>query len=109
VVLVARPGLGTINHTLLSLCELRRARLTVAGVIFNQTQKKRWGLVERDNMAVIERQGQVRVLGRLPFIMDWKRVIFRSFCGRHLDAVIPWMEHMARPNSAVDSNTRDEA
>lgn len=108
VVLVARPGLGTINHTLLSLRELRRARLTVAGVIFNQTQKKRGGLVERDNIAVIERQGQVRVLGRLPFIVDWNRKLFLSFCGRHFDTLIPWMEHMVLHNNAVDLNTRDK-
>lgn len=38
VLLVARAGLGTINHTLLSLRELRRAQIPVAGIILNVTR-----------------------------------------------------------------------
>jgi dethiobiotin synthetase len=38
VLLVARAGLGTINHTLLSLRELRRAQVPVAGLILNVTR-----------------------------------------------------------------------
>jgi dethiobiotin synthetase len=38
VLLVARAALGTINHTLLSLRELRRAKLPVAGIILNVTR-----------------------------------------------------------------------
>ena len=37
VVLAARAGLGTINHTALSLRELRRRRLPVAAVVLSQT------------------------------------------------------------------------
>jgi dethiobiotin synthetase len=36
VVLVARAGLGTINHTLLTLHVARSAGLTVAGVVVNR-------------------------------------------------------------------------
>jgi dethiobiotin synthetase len=35
LVIVARPGLGTINHTLLTLHAARTAGLTVAGVVIN--------------------------------------------------------------------------
>lgn len=38
VVIVARPGLGTINHTLLTLHAARSAGLDVAGVIINRYQ-----------------------------------------------------------------------
>lgn len=88
VVLVARPGLGTLNHTLLSLRELRRARLPVAGVIINATERKWWGMIERDNMAVIQRLGRVRILGRLPFVSNMAPRAFRSFCARHLRFVV---------------------
>jgi len=37
VILVARAGLGTINHTLLSLRELQRADIPVEGVVLNVT------------------------------------------------------------------------
>lgn len=38
VLLVARAALGTINHTLLSLRELRRAQVPVAGIVLNVTR-----------------------------------------------------------------------
>ena len=36
VVIVARPGLGTINHTLLTVAAARSAGLAVAGVVINR-------------------------------------------------------------------------
>ncbi len=35
VLVVARPGLGTINHTLLTLAELKRRRLKTSGFVFS--------------------------------------------------------------------------
>jgi len=68
VVLVARPALGTLNHTLLSLRELRRAELPVLGVVFCETQPTTWGEIERDNWRTIERLGETRILGRIPYL-----------------------------------------
>lgn len=68
VVLVARRGLGTINHTLLSLRELRRAGLEVRGVVFNETAPRENGCIERDNLETVARLGDVAVLGSLPFV-----------------------------------------
>jgi dethiobiotin synthetase len=62
ILLVARAGLGTINHTLLSLQALRGAKLEVLGVILNQSTPGPWGFVENDNLLVIERMGAVKVL-----------------------------------------------
>ena len=62
VLLVARPGLGTINQTLLSLRVLREARLDVLGVVLNQASPGRWGQVENDNRTTIEKMGNVKVL-----------------------------------------------
>ena len=62
VLLVARPGLGTLNHTLLSLQTLHGAGLTVLGVILNQATPGRWGRIEDENVRTIERFGGVKVL-----------------------------------------------
>ena len=70
VVLVARPGLGTISHTLLTLNGLRRSQVRVLGVVFNATRPGRSRYIERDNIKTIARLGSVHVLGRLPFIPD---------------------------------------
>ncbi len=61
VILCARTGLGTINHTLLSLEALRHRSIPVFGVVFigdEQTETQR----------IIAAMGQVRILGRLPQI-----------------------------------------
>ncbi len=69
VILVARPGLGTINHTLLSVRELERAGLAPHGIIFCET-KAGWGEIEQDNVQTISRMSKARVLGRIPHMTD---------------------------------------
>ena len=59
VVLCARTGLGTINHTLLSLEALRRRAIPILGVAFI-------GDAEEDSETIISELGAVRRLGRLP-------------------------------------------
>jgi malonyl-CoA O-methyltransferase len=59
VVLVASSGLGTINHTLLSLAALRARHLAVAGVVLV-------GEANPGNAEAIARHGQVRILHTLP-------------------------------------------
>jgi len=58
-VLVARSGLGTINHTLLSLMALRSRGLAIAGVVLN-------GPPNPGNRAAIESYGAIRVIAELP-------------------------------------------
>ncbi len=65
VILVARRGLGTINHTLLSLDVLRRAGLSVAGVIFNETENVPVDFIRADNPRAIEAFGKVPILGNM--------------------------------------------
>jgi dethiobiotin synthetase len=59
VLLVARSGLGTLNHTLLSLEALRRRGLAVLGLVLN-------GPLHADNPRTLEELGGVPVLLELP-------------------------------------------
>lgn len=61
VVLVARTGLGTINHSLLSIEALRARRIPILGVAFV-------GEANEDNEAIIATLGEVKRLGRLPHL-----------------------------------------
>jgi dethiobiotin synthetase len=56
VLLVARSSLGTINHTLLSLEQLRRYNIPVLGVVLN-------GPDNPGNTEAIEKYGDVNVFG----------------------------------------------
>ena len=69
VVLVTRFGLGTINHTLLSLNALRSAGLNLLGVVFSHTEppQPENEFIEEDNPEAIARFGNVPVLGKLMF------------------------------------------
>lgn len=101
VILVSRPGLGTINHTLLSLRELRRAKLAVLGVIINETRSGSWGTIESDNIKTIERLGQVRVLAHLPCIRglstgNIEPELFKEHSIKHLPSAEEWMRGMVK-------------
>ncbi len=73
VLLAARPGLGTINHTLLSIHELRRAKLKVAGVVFVDSRPGRWTLIEKDNLRAIRELSGVPFVGHLPHLPGFAR------------------------------------
>ena len=70
VVLVTRFGLGTINHTLLSINALRAAGLDVIGVVFNRTEQPATEsrFIEEDNPEAIARFGNVPVLGKIMYL-----------------------------------------
>jgi dethiobiotin synthetase len=59
VLLVARSGLGTLNHTLLSLEALRQRAIPVLGLVLN-------GPPHPDNPPTLEAIGGVPVLAQLP-------------------------------------------
>jgi dethiobiotin synthetase len=65
-VVVARPDLGTINHTLLTVEALRGAGVTVAGVVINRYPTDLVGVAEETNPKAIERWGKVPVLCLVP-------------------------------------------
>jgi dethiobiotin synthetase len=58
-ILVARAGLGTINHTLLSIEALRRRQIEPLGVVFVDT-----GIQHADHDLVVENREAVEIFGR---------------------------------------------
>ena len=62
--LVARSGLGSINHTLLSLEAMRKRNIPVLGVLFTDGPDEEHTIVA-DNLQTVGTLGRVRVFGRL--------------------------------------------
>jgi dethiobiotin synthetase len=58
VVLVARSGLGTINHTLLTLERLRSSGLEIVGVVMN-------GKANPSNRKALEQYGKIEVIAEI--------------------------------------------
>jgi dethiobiotin synthetase len=69
LLVVARPGLGTINHTALTVAAARQAGLAVAGVIINRYPAKP-SLAQETNPAVMAALTGVPILGLVPEVAD---------------------------------------
>jgi dethiobiotin synthetase len=67
VILAARPGLGTLNHTLLSVRALRSDGLNLAGVVVVDSTSAPHTFIETDNLKTIEQVGQIPILGHIPY------------------------------------------
>jgi len=65
-VIVARPALGTINHTLLTLQALRSRNIPIAGVVINRYPTDTPGVAEETNPRAIEKWGKVPILAIVP-------------------------------------------
>ena len=63
MVLVARSGLGTLNHTLLTLSALREDGCSVAGLVLV-------GAPHRENAVDLQTMGEVTLLAQIPEIID---------------------------------------
>ena len=79
VLLVARAGLGTLNHTGLSLEALARRRIPVRAVILVRSTAQ-GDPSERDNAALLRERHGVEVLGPVPYVPEPKkrRAAFRK-------------------------------
>lgn len=78
VVLVARTGLGTINHSLLSIEALRSRGVPILGVAFV-------GEAVEDSEATIAAIGGVKRLGRLPRLATLDRATLAAAFAAHFD------------------------
>ncbi len=59
IILVARSGLGTLNHTLLTIEALKRRKIPILGIILN-------GEFHEDNPKTLEQFGNIPVIAQLP-------------------------------------------
>lgn len=71
IIIVARPNLGTINHTLLTVKAAKSYRLRIKGVIINYSKKPgpdyNSRLAEKTAPKVIEKISGVPLLGVIPY------------------------------------------
>jgi len=78
VILVARTGLGTINHSLLSIEALKARAIPIGGLIFS-------GDPHEENQRIIPELSGVRSLGRLPRLASLDTESLRAAMIAHID------------------------
>lgn len=64
-IIVARAGLGTINHTLLTIEALKKRRVKIMGMVMNGYRRKE--LSEKTNTIVIEKISGFSILAKIPW------------------------------------------
>jgi dethiobiotin synthetase len=94
-IIVARPALGTINHTLLTINALRSATIPLAGVVINRYPADSPGTAEETNPREIEKWGKTPILSIVPDekipdgglppgiiaaidLVDWERIALKK-------------------------------
>jgi dethiobiotin synthetase len=70
LIVVSRPSLGTINHTILTVDYALRRGLEVAGVVINYNCPPSGDLAEKTNPTLLTRLLPVPILGTFPYVED---------------------------------------
>lgn len=70
VIVVSRSGLGTINHTMLTVNYALKEGLVVAGIIINYSQLPEGTLAENTNPEIIKKISPVPIIGIFPYLKD---------------------------------------
>jgi adenosylmethionine-8-amino-7-oxononanoate aminotransferase len=85
IIIVARLGLGTINHTLLTIAQARAQGMAVRGVIFSEAAGRKRRIPEKTNPDVIRRLGTVPVLGIIPYLKSLRPREITRRCAATID------------------------
>lgn len=69
-ILVIRPNLGTINHTVLTVKYAEMMEVPLKGIIVNNWEPSQVGLLEESNLAYIRELTGLPILGKFPKLAD---------------------------------------
>ena len=68
LIIVSRNGLGTINHTLLTIRQAQESGIDILGVIFNKLDRDKNDISKKTNPTIIKEIAEVDVFGELPYL-----------------------------------------
>jgi len=67
VIIVVDNKLGAINHTLLTIEAIKRRKMKIIGIIFNNCHKNVSKIILKDNIEIIKKLTGEEILGTLPY------------------------------------------
>jgi len=68
LMVISRPGLGTVNHTMLTVNCALKEKLNVAGIILNYSKPPENSLAEKTNPMLLSQVCPVPIIGILPYL-----------------------------------------
>lgn len=94
LVVVARPSLGTINHTLLTVNYALGKGIKVSGVIINFSRPPENTVAENTNPLLLEKLCPVPVIGIFPHLNNLEDKVLERNALKHLDIKV-LQEHLS--------------
>jgi dethiobiotin synthetase len=85
LIVVSRPGLGAINHSMLTVNYALKEGLSVAGIIMNYTHTPEGDLAEKTNPEVIKQISPVPIIGTFPYLKDLESSTIEKAVIKNLD------------------------
>ncbi|MEW6607654.1 MAG: dethiobiotin synthase, partial [bacterium] len=67
ILIVAKPSLGTINHTLLTIKQAQLQGIRIFGVVINMFKENEATIVEKTNPQIIQTLSKVPILAIIPY------------------------------------------
>lgn len=86
IIIVARPNLGTINHTFLTVKYAQSIGLRIVGIVINGVGEKA-DLSERTSPEIIEKLCGVPILGVTPKLTDLTKESIQQMVKEHIDVL----------------------
>lgn len=77
VIIVCDAGLGTINHTMLTIKTLKEKNIIIEGIIYNKFDKDNF--IHQDNISTIEKLSNIKTLGTVALGLN-EPVVIENLC-----------------------------
>ncbi|MEW6419767.1 MAG: dethiobiotin synthase [Nitrospirota bacterium] len=88
LIVVSRPGLGTLNHTMLTVNYAINEGLDVAGIIINYSRPPEYSLAEETNIEVISKISPIPVIGSFHYLQNFENSTIKKAAVKNLDLEI---------------------
>lgn len=88
LIVVSRAGLGTLNHTMLTVNYAIKEGLDVAGIIINSNQPLKETLAEDTNPDILKQISPVPLIGIVPYLRDLEISTIERAVVKNLDLEI---------------------
>jgi len=85
IIVVSKPGIGTLNHTLLTVNYALKEGLSVAGIIINYVSPPQDTLSEDTNPEILKQISPVPIIGVFPYLKDLESNTIEKAVVKNLD------------------------
>lgn len=84
-IIVTKPGLGTLNHTILTVEALKNKKIPIKGYIINYSESAKNDIAEKTNPEALRELLDIPFLGTMPYLIDLNKDAIGETALKNLD------------------------